>query len=101
MIIYNTTYCVSDKVYGGFLKWIREKHIPGMLESGYFSSPRISKVIAEDVQDGTSISVQFEAPEIQAVSSWNDRFGDLYRMELASLFSEEVLYFATYLEVLE
>ncbi|MBN1462632.1 MAG: DUF4286 family protein [Paludibacteraceae bacterium] len=101
MIIYNTTYLVSDKVYRSFLKWITTKHIPQQLESGYFKNPRICKVLTDEKQDGTSVSIQLEAENVEAVTTWNEKHGDLFKMEISSLFSEEVLYFCTNMEVIE
>lgn len=101
MIIYNTTYLVSDKAYASFLKWIKTKHIPQLLESGYFKNPRVCKVLTEEQQDGTSVSVQLEAENIKAVTKWKEKHGDLFHMELSSLFSEEVLCFSTCMEVIE
>lgn len=101
MIIYNTTYSVSDKVYGSFLKWVKEKHIPQMLASGYFSESRLSRVLSDEGQEGTSISVQLTAENISAVNKWREQYGDLFEMEISSLFSVDVLYFATFLEIIE
>lgn len=100
MIIYNTTYLVSDKAYTSFLKWITTKHIPHQLELGYFKNPRVCKVLHEEQQEGTSVSVQLEAENIEAVTIWNEKHGDLFKMEISSLFSEEVLCFSTCMEVI-
>ena len=54
MLIFNTTYLVSDKAHGPWLKWIREQHIPFMLDSSYFSNPQVARVITSDKEDGTS-----------------------------------------------
>ncbi len=101
MIIYNTTYLVSDKVYRPFLNWVKATHIPELVNSGYFKNPRVCKVLTEEKQEGTSVSIQLEAQNLEAVTTWNEKHGDLFRMELASLFSEEVLYFCTNMEVIE
>jgi hypothetical protein len=101
MIIYNTTYSVSDKVYGAFIKWIQEKHVPHMLSTGYFIDPTISRVLTSEDQDGNSISVQLKANDVNAVGQWKEEYGDLFQMEISSLFSVEVLYFSTFLEIIE
>lgn len=101
MIIYNTTYCVSDKVYGSFLKWLKEKHVPHMLASGYFAEPTVSRVLLDEAQEGNSISVQLKASDFEAVAKWKEESGDLFEMEISSHFSVEVLHFSTFLEVIE
>ncbi|MDR3704876.1 MAG: DUF4286 family protein [Paludibacteraceae bacterium] len=101
MIIYNTTYSVSDKVYGSFLKWVKEKHIPQMISSGYFSEFKLSRVLTDEDQDGSSISLQLTAENVNAVSKWREQYGDLFDMEISSLFSVNVLYFSTFLEIID
>jgi hypothetical protein len=101
MIIYNTTYSVSDKVYGSFLKWVKEKHIPQMISSGYFSESKLSRVLTDEDQDGNSISLQLTAESVNAVSKWREQYGDLFEMEISSLFSVNVLYFSTFLEIID
>jgi len=101
MIIYNTTYSVSDKVYGSFLKWVKEKHIPQMISSGYFSEFKLSRVLTDEDQDGSSISLQLTAENVTAVSKWREQYGDLFDMEISSLFSVNVLYFSTFLEIID
>jgi hypothetical protein len=101
MIIYNTTYSVSDKVYGSFLKWVKEKHIPQMISSGYFSEFKLSRVLTDEDQEGNSISLQLTAENVNAVSQWREQYGDLFEMEISSLFSVNVLYFSTFLEIID
>lgn len=101
MIIYNTTFAVSDKVYGAFLKWLKEKHLPQMLGSGYFEQPTVSRVLTDEEQDGSSISVQLRARDLTDISKWKEERGDLFEMEVSSLFSVEVLYFSTFMEIIE
>ena len=50
MLIFNTTFLVSDKVHGPWLKWVREQHIPFMLESDLFSKPQVAKVLSVEEQ---------------------------------------------------
>ncbi len=104
MIIFNTTYCVSQKAYANFLKWLKENHLPQTLASGFFTDAKVSRVLMEDSEDETeqhSISVQLTATDLDAVAAWHEKHGDLFRMEVSSLFSEEVLYFSTFMETIE
>ncbi len=101
MIIFNTTYSVSDKVYGSFLKWVKEKHVPGMINSGYFSESVVTRVLSDEIDEGSAISIQLKADSIDAVNQWKSEYGDLFQMEISSLFSVEVLYFSTFLEVID
>lgn len=99
MVIFNTTYAVSDQVYGSFIKWLKEIHLPRMINEDAFSSPVVSRIInAQPDQEGTSVSVQLKAPTLDYIAVWNEQKGDEYRAELKKLFDDDVLFFATFME---
>ena len=101
MLIFNTTYLVSDKSYGIWFKWLYEQHIPFMLESGYFNKPQVAKVLTNEPQDGTSYSVQFHISTMKELEAWNEKYGEEYANNFSKQFGEEVLFFSTVLEVME
>lgn len=101
MLILNTTYLVSDKMYGVWFKWLYEHHIPFMLNSGYFEKPQVAKVLSNEPQDGTSYSVQFQTANMRSLEAWNGKYAEAFLEEFSMQFGEEVLLFSTVLQVLE
>ena len=101
MLIFNTTYLVSDKAHGPWLKWVREQHIPFMLNSTYFSQPQVARVITSAEQDGTSFSVQFHVQDMHTLKLWNKEFSLLFQEKCSQQFGTEVIFFTTVLEVVE
>lgn len=101
MLIFNTTYLVSDKVYGAFLKWVHEQHIPLMLKTEYFSHPQVAKVLTEEEQDGTSFSVQFHVRDMETLKLWNKIHGATFQEECSSKFGTEAIFFSTVLELVD
>ncbi|MDD4971778.1 MAG: DUF4286 family protein [Paludibacter sp.] len=101
MLIFNTTYLVSDKVHGIWLKWVREQHIPFMLESTYFTQPQVARVITSAEQDGTSFSVQFHVLDMHTLKLWNKEYSQLFQEKCSQQFGTEVIFFTTVLEVVE
>lgn len=100
MLIYNTTYLVSDRQYGPWIKWLKEVHIPFMLECG-FSNPQTAKVLsAEKDQEGTSIAVQFLISDFQRLSIWDEEYAESLLGELSERFGSEVLSFSTVMEII-
>lgn len=101
MLIFNTTYLVSDKAHGSWLKWIREQHIPFMLDSTYFSLPQVARVITSAEQEGTSFSVQFRVNDMRTLKQWNQEFSAIFKEGCAREFGTEVAFFTTVLELVE
>jgi len=101
MLIFNTTYLVSDQAHDKWLLWVRKQHIPFMLEFESFSHPQVAKVIASEEQDGISYSVQFHVPDMETLMLWKEHFGIAFQENCAQQFGNEAIYFSTVLEIVE
>ena len=101
MLIFNTTYLVSDKMHGVWFKWLYERHIPAMLDSGFFTGPQVAKVLGGEPQDASSYSVQFHTTDMQSLNKWNGKYAEAFLNDFSAQFGEEVLLFSTVLEILE
>jgi hypothetical protein len=101
MLIFNITFLVSDKVHGSWLKWVREEHIPFMLNSTYFTQPQVARVITSDKEDGTSFSVQFHINDMRTLKQWNQEYSTGFQQNCSQNFGSEVLFFTTVLELVE
>jgi len=101
MLIFNTTYLVSDDVHNNWLKWIREQHIPFMLDSTYFSHPQVARVITSDKQEGTSFSVQFRVDDMRTLKRWNQEYNKAFQDNCSQQFGTEVIFFTTVLELVD
>ena len=99
MLIFNTTYLVSDKVHNAWLNWVHEQHIPFMLDSSYFSKPQVARVITGDKQEGTSFSVQFQVRDMPTLKLWNQEYSAAFQENCSQQFGTEVIFFTTVLEL--
>ncbi len=101
MLIFNITFLVSDKVHNTWLKWVREEHIPFMIDSTYFSQPQVARVVTSDKEDGTSFSVQFHVDDLRTLKQWNQEYSAKLKANCSQNFGTEVLFFTTVLELVE
>ena len=101
MFIFNTTYLVSDEVHETWLDWVRNQHIPFMIDSTYFSHPQVARVITSDKQDGTSFSVQFHVKDLQTLKLWKKEYSSLFQENCTNQFGTEVNFITTLLELVE
>lgn len=100
MLIFNTTFLVSDRIHGIWLKWVREQHIPFMLESGMLTAPQVAKVISAEDQEGTSYSVQFCVADMQTLENWHIKYSKIFEQLFAAKFGSEGMFFASVLEII-
>ena len=61
MIIYNVTLNVQEDIHDEWLKWMKEEHIPDMLDTKKFTKALMTKVMVQEPMGGITYSVQYTA----------------------------------------
>ena len=100
MFIFNTTFLVSDKAHGAWIKWIKEEYIPFVLKSELLTQPQVTKILSAEEQDGTSFSVQFHAADAASLEMWRKQYENECQMNCFKTFGTEALSFSTVMEVI-
>lgn len=101
MLIFNTTFLVSDALHGKWMKWVKEEHIPFMLTSETFTQPQLAKVYSQEDQEGTSFSLQFLVSDLSELEKWHMDYAVAFEKIMLEKFGSEVLFFATILEIID
>lgn len=98
MLLYNETIGIDPSVEKEWLQWMREKHIPDVMQTGMFLESKIYKVL-HDNEDGTiSYSVQYFAPSIQHIQQYLEMYAPPLIQELRIKFKDKHVAFRTLLE---
>lgn len=88
MYIYNVTVNVDESAHEAWVKWMKEKHLQDVMDTGCFTENRMLRVLADD--EGATYSVQYyfntmedyeryrhnHAPRLQ--KDGFDKFGDKF-----------------------
>lgn len=61
MYIYNVTINIQEEVHEAWLKWMKEEHIPDMLNTGKFTKALMTRVMVTEEMGGITYSVQYTA----------------------------------------
>lgn len=99
--IYNVTVVVNPEVETRWLKWMREEHIPNVMDTGLFSSFLFTQVFPEQEQDHPSYSIQYRAADLESIKLYMQMYADELRAKSAKAWGEHALAFRTVLEVLD
>ena len=99
--IYNVTVVVNPVVEERWLKWMREEHIPNVMDTGLFSSFLFTQVFPEQEQDHPSYSIQYRAADLESIKLYMQMYADELRAKSAKAWGEHALAFRTVLEVLD
>ena len=62
MILYNVTVNIAADVEQDWVEWMKEIHIPEVMETGFFVEHRMMKMLSEDQDEtGTTYAIQYMA----------------------------------------
>lgn len=101
MIIYHTTFHLSNEVYQEGFNYLRSSYIPDALRSGKLHHPRMMRVLDEDRDvNGVSLSVQFQVADTDVLEEWIQSEGVTLLNAMREAFKDEIVCFSTLLEEL-
>lgn len=102
MIIYHTTFHLSDEIYLKGLDYLKSTYIPAVTQSGMLHSPKMQRVLNEEGgSDGVSLSVQFQVENTAILEEWMHREGVKLQREMSEKFRDQIAGFSTLLEIIE
>ncbi|MDB4162101.1 DUF4286 family protein [Bacteroidia bacterium] len=99
MIIYNVTLSINPTMETSVIQWLKEEHIPEVLETGFFLGHDIFKVI-ENPKDRkhNSYAVQYKLESWAHFNTYALEHADRLKEITQQKFGENVLAFRTFLE---
>ncbi len=101
MIIFNTTYHADHTRKDEFIGWLKEVYIPTTLQHGSLHEPQLTRIFADNEEEGVSLSLQFKTANSEVLSHWHEACGAALMAELQKRFGNQVLGFSTLLEVID
>ena len=101
MIIYNVTVNIEDSVHNEWLRWMREVHIPDVMNTGMFVENRILKVIGDEESGGSTYSIQYICKSMNEFRQYEEVFAPALRAEVNERYKDKFVAFRTLLEVIQ
>ena len=102
MIIYHTTYHLTNEVYQKGLDFFKSEFIPAATRSRILFDPRIMRVLNEEAGvNGVSLSIQFCVDNISVLDEWMAEEGRVLNKVLTNKFNDEIVGFSTLLEEIQ
>ena len=98
MILYNVTISIDAAVEEEWLQWMKEIHIPDVMNTGFFIDNKICRIHAEE-EGGKSYSIQYLAKSWNEYNQYQDHFALKLQQEHTLKFSGKFAAFRTILEV--
>jgi len=99
MIIYNVTINIENDVKDEWLKWMKNIHIPEVMNTGFFVEYKICKVLVDEEQ-GTTYSVQYTSKTMQEYDEYKRIHAPGFQKAMTDKYGNKLVAFRTLLEVL-
>lgn len=96
----NTTFVVHSSVEAEFMAWVKGVYLPAAAETGVFGGATVAKVLTQIEPDTASIAVQLPASSLEDAQRWHDDSAAFLRDDLHARWSDRLMFFTTYMEVM-
>lgn len=100
MYIYNVTLKVEISRADEWLTWMREIHIPEVMETGYFTGYRINRLLEDGDLDGITFVLQYECEKIDDFLAYKQTSAPELQRKHIEKFGADVVAFRTLMEVI-
>ena len=97
MIIYNVTVKIDLSVHDLWVRWMKEEHMPRVMETGCFVDNKMYRVLQEDETDGITYAMQYFANNISDYFNYKENFAAKLQKEGLDLFPDRFTAFRTLL----
>lgn len=99
MIIYNVTINIENEVHDEWLKWMREIHIPDVMQTGCFIENKLCRVLVEE-ESGTTYSFQYTCKTMDDYLNYKQLHAARLQKDVSEKFANKFVAFRTLLEVI-
>ena len=98
MIIYNVTLKVEHSIADEWLVWMKEAHLPMVMNTGCFTEFRFFKIHADD-EEGKTFTVQYYCESKNILDEYLEKHAPSLRNESEKLFGGKYIAFRTTMEM--
>ena len=99
MIIYNVTIKLEEAIHQQWLGWMKEEHIPDVINTGCFTKATILRLLEIDDSEGPTYAIQYFAESKANYNRYIEKFAPEMRQRLINKFGNSFVAFRSVMEV--
>lgn len=100
MIIYNVTVKIDNRAHDEWLHWMKNVHIPDVMNTGYFLENRLARILVDD-EDGVNYSIQYKCSSMQDFEEYLQKHAPQLQAEHSLRYKDKFVAFRTLLEIVD
>ena len=102
MIIYSVTTNIDDACLPEWEEWMRDTHIPDVMQSGCFLGYSFTRLLTEVPEaEGKTYNVQYQARDMEAYEDYRENFAPALQADFQHRYSGQFVSFRTLLEQID
>lgn len=98
MILYNVTIKIDKDIQDAWLSWMKEEHIPELMQTGLFAEAKLLKLLEVDETDGFTYAAQYFCKTMQDYQSYINNHADQMRAKGIERFGDKFVAFRTIMQ---
>jgi len=97
MIVYNVTVKIDLNVHELWVKWMKEDHIPKVMETGCFTDHKFYRIMEENQSDGMTYAIQYFANELSNYFDYKEKYAESMQKDMRDTWPDKYAAFRTLL----
>lgn len=99
MFIYNVTIKVQESIKTEWLRWLREEHIPEVINTGCFNQAVILRLLETDDTEGPTYAIQYHAESKAMYNQYIEKFAGALRQKSFDKWGDKFIAFRSVMQV--
>ncbi|MBI3501555.1 MAG: DUF4286 family protein [Bacteroidetes bacterium] len=99
MFIYNVTVTIEKEIHEDWLRWMKEVHIPDVMNTKCFVENKICKLLADENE--ITYAIQYTFRKMEDINKYQKEFAIKLQKEHSEKFKDKFVAFRTILEIIE
>jgi hypothetical protein len=101
LIVYNVTTKVAHTIQQDWLQWIKEEHIPDIINTGCFTHACVLQLLETDDSEGPTYTVQYFAESKSLYNNYMEKFAAQMRQKAFDKWGDKFIAFRSLMQVID
>lgn len=99
MTVYNVTIKITEAIHDDWLQWLKEEHVPEVIQTGCFTHATILRLLEVDDTEGPTYTVQYFAESKSLYNNYIEKHAPVLRQKSFEKWGDQFIAFRSVMQV--
>jgi hypothetical protein len=99
MIVYNVTIKIANAIHAEWLQWLKEEHVPEVIQTRCFTHATILRLLEVDDAEGPTYTIQYFAESKGLYNSYIETHAPVLRQKNFDKWGDQFIAFRSVMQV--